>query len=75
MNEGGLSFTLTGHETDDPNIVLDLACYKFLDTSQIDADVQPNYVRVTMKQKVFQLALSEEVQPVGHISVPVFCWG
>lgn len=36
---------------------------RHLDTSLIDVDVQPTYVRVTVKGKVFQLALSEEVNP------------
>ncbi|XP_021363133.1 protein tilB homolog [Mizuhopecten yessoensis] len=32
-----------------------------MDTSLIDADVQTNYVRVTLKGKFFQLCLDEEV--------------
>lgn len=32
-----------------------------METSLLDVDVQPNYVRVTVKGKIFQLALSEEV--------------
>lgn len=34
---------------------------RYLDTSLIDVDVQPNYVRVTVKGKIFQMALNEEV--------------
>ncbi|KAH8276575.1 hypothetical protein KR044_003222, partial [Drosophila immigrans] len=41
-----------------------LEVYKHLDTSLIDVDVQPNYVRVTVKGKVFQLAYHDEVKPV-----------
>jgi len=32
-------------------------------TTMIDADVQPNYLRVTVKGKIFQLRLCEEVKP------------
>lgn len=35
--------------------------FSYLDTSLIDVDVQPNYVRVTVKGKVFQLALNDEI--------------
>ncbi|VDM31685.1 unnamed protein product [Hydatigera taeniaeformis] len=34
-----------------------------MDTSLIDCDVQTNYVRVTLRNKVFQMALPEEVHP------------
>ena len=53
------------HTRDSKNFVLDISCYKYLDTSQIDLDVHPTHVRVTMKGKVFQLVLPEEVKPVG----------
>jgi protein TilB len=33
-----------------------------LDTSLIDVDVQPSYVRVTIKGKIFQMALNVEVR-------------
>lgn len=35
---------------------------RFLDTSLIGIDVQPNYVRVTIKGKIFQIALNDEVR-------------
>lgn len=35
---------------------------RYLETSLIDVDVQPAYVRVTVKNKIFQMALSEEVR-------------
>ena len=41
---------------------LDLAIYKYLDTSLLDIDIQANYVRVTIKSKVFQLHLPEEIE-------------
>jgi protein TilB len=34
-----------------------------MDSSLIDLDIQPNYVRVILKGKALQLALSEEVKP------------
>ncbi|XP_059357417.1 dynein axonemal assembly factor 11 isoform X2 [Carassius carassius] len=36
---------------------------KHMDTSLLDVDVQPTYVRVTVKRKVFQLVLPAEVKP------------
>ncbi|XP_061405358.1 LOW QUALITY PROTEIN: dynein axonemal assembly factor 11-like [Lethenteron reissneri] len=62
VNEAKLDFSLTENDADS-TLVLDLAVYKYLDTSLIDVDVQPNYARVTVKGKVFQLVLPEEVQP------------
>lgn len=44
-----------------PTYVLDLAVYKHLDTSLLDVDVQANYVRVTIKNKIFQIQLPQEV--------------
>ncbi|EPY77816.1 protein TILB-like protein [Camelus ferus] len=41
-------------------IVLDLAVYRYMDTSLIDVDVQPTYVRVMVKGK---LVLPAEVKP------------
>lgn len=38
-----------------------LSTFRFLDTSLIDIEVQPAYVRVTVKGKVFQLALNDEI--------------
>uniref|UniRef100_A0A2C9M3H0 Dynein axonemal assembly factor 11-like CS domain-containing protein n=1 Tax=Biomphalaria glabrata TaxID=6526 RepID=A0A2C9M3H0_BIOGL len=32
-----------------------------MDTSLLDCDVQPTYVRVTLKGKILQLCLTEEV--------------
>lgn len=37
---------------DDRNIILDVAVFRHLDTSLIDVDVQPTYIRVTIKGKV-----------------------
>ena len=37
---------------DDRHVVLDVAVFRHMDTSLIDVDVQPTYVRVTIKGKV-----------------------
>ncbi|KAI0209882.1 tilB-like [Lamellibrachia satsuma] len=42
---------------------LDVSVFRHLDTSLCDVDVQPTYVRVTLKGKILQLVLSEEVKP------------
>jgi len=63
INEGGWGFLLEGQQEPQEPYVLDVACYKHLDTSAIDLDVQPHYVRITIKEKVFQLSLAEEVSP------------
>ena len=56
-----------------------------MDTSLLDVDVQPKYVRVTLKGKVLQLVLPEDVasdsstakrsQTTGHlvITMPKVC--
>lgn len=78
VNQGKWDFEF--HDDEDNNrFVLDLPCFRYLDTSLIDVDVQPMYVRVTVKGKVFQMALSEEVnldsssakrsQTTGHLII------
>jgi protein TilB len=34
-----------------------------MDTSLIELDVQTNYIKLVIKNKIFQLALPEEVKP------------
>ncbi|UJR37501.1 hypothetical protein I4U23_030204 [Adineta vaga] len=46
---------------DDRHIILDVAVFRHMDTSLVDVDVQPTYVRITIKEKILQLVLSEEV--------------
>ncbi|KAM6456098.1 dynein axonemal assembly factor 11 isoform 2-T3 [Liasis olivaceus] len=67
VNEAKLPFSL---EDDNENnqFVLDLAVYRHLDISFLDVDVQPTYVRVMIKGKVFQLVLPEEVKPDNSIA-------
>ncbi|CAO1343903.1 unnamed protein product [Diamesa tonsa] len=76
LNLCKLEFTF---QDNDDTYELDLHVYKFLDTSLIDVDVQINYVRVTIKGKVFQMALKDEIkidessskrsQATGHLLI------
>lgn len=61
-NEGKWDFSLNDYDSA-TSIVLDIPVGKFLDTSLIDVDVQPTFVRVLIKGKLLQLTLSEEVSP------------
>lgn len=42
---------------------------RYLSTSLLEADVQPNYVRVIVKGKIFQLHLPKEVKPDSSTSL------
>uniref|UniRef100_A0A8C0H8N2 Leucine-rich repeat-containing protein 6 n=1 Tax=Chelonoidis abingdonii TaxID=106734 RepID=A0A8C0H8N2_CHEAB len=80
----GLHFFLKDDEENN-QFILDLAVYRHLDSSLIDVDVQPTYLRVMVKDKPFQLVLPAEVKPdsssakrsqtTGHlvISMPKVC--
>ncbi|XP_071594513.1 dynein axonemal assembly factor 11 isoform X2 [Heliangelus exortis] len=62
VNVPKLHFSLKDDEENN-QIILDLAVYRHLDTSLLDVDVQPAYIRVLVKGKPFQLVLPEEVKP------------
>ncbi|XP_031435262.1 dynein axonemal assembly factor 11 [Clupea harengus] len=62
VNEPKLDFTLTEDE-ENSSIQLDLHVYRHMDSSLMEVDVQPTYIRVMVKGKVFQLVLSAEVKP------------
>ncbi|KAF7283499.1 hypothetical protein GWI33_000395 [Rhynchophorus ferrugineus] len=75
VNEAKLNFRLCD---DDPQeLVLDVGVYKFLDTNLIDIDLQPIYVKLTIKGKIFQIVFPEEIhvekstalrsQTTGHL--------
>ncbi|XP_012528490.2 protein tilB homolog [Monomorium pharaonis] len=60
INQAKLPFRL--NDEDDPNfVVLEVSVYRHLDTSYVDVDVNPTYVRVTVKGKILQLTLPCEV--------------
>ncbi|NXF93881.1 TILB protein, partial [Eubucco bourcierii] len=62
VNVPKLHFSLKDDEENN-QIVLDLAVYRHLDTSLLEVDVQPTYIRVLVKGKPFQIVLPEEVKP------------
>lgn len=63
----------------DPTKVIILFVHRYLDTALLDVDVQPTCVKVVIKDKVFQLTLSEEIkveqssaqrsQTTGHLVI------
>ncbi|KZC12922.1 Protein TILB like protein [Dufourea novaeangliae] len=51
---------------DEPgHVVLQVSVYKYLDTDYVDVNVQPDYIRVTIKGKILQLRLPCEVSVEG----------
>ncbi|XP_067835869.1 dynein axonemal assembly factor 11 isoform X2 [Heptranchias perlo] len=62
VNEPKIDFTLIDDEENN-QFILDLAVYRYMDTSLLNIDVQPTYVCVMVKGKVFQLVLAAEVKP------------
>mmetsp|Transcript_29664 Transcript_29664/g.92694 ORF Transcript_29664/g.92694 Transcript_29664/m.92694 type:complete len:417 (-) Transcript_29664:456-1706(-) len=61
-NEGKWDFNID-EVTDPTKVVFELGVPKYLDTSALDVDVNPEYVRVVVKDKVTQLKLPAEVRP------------
>jgi len=49
-------------------VILDVACYRFVETSCIDCDVQPDHIRITIKGKQLQLLLPREVSPANSVA-------
>ncbi|CAI2734231.1 unnamed protein product [Schistosoma spindalis] len=63
INTAKIDFNLKEDILDNQDVyLLDIAVYKHMDTALIKCDIQINYVRITLKGKVFQLALPDEVQ-------------
>lgn len=61
-NEGKYDFNIDPYA--EPNkVIFELAVPKYLETTALDVDVNPLYVRVVVKDKVTQLKLPEEVRP------------
>ncbi|XP_028918296.1 protein tilB homolog isoform X3 [Ornithorhynchus anatinus] len=54
INEPKLDFSLLDDEENN-QLILDLAVYRYLDTSLIDVDVQPTFIRVLVKGKVKEI--------------------
>ena len=51
VNEAKVDFTMTDDEANN-QYILDITAFKHMDTSLMDADVHPTYVRVVLKGKV-----------------------
>lgn len=66
INQAKIKFLFSDAEPD--KFILDLAVYKHLDSSLLDIDVQTNYVRVTLKGKIFQLHLPEEIETTNSVA-------
>ncbi|CAH2285951.1 tilB homolog isoform X1 [Pelobates cultripes] len=62
VNEPKLDFSLADDEENN-QFVLDLAIHRHLDISLVDVDIQPNYIKVLVKKKPFQIVLPAEVKP------------
>merc|ERR1712137_1193962 len=61
-NEGKYDFNID--DISDPSkVIFELGVPKYLDTSALDVDVNPQYVRCVVKDKVTQLKLPSEVRP------------
>ncbi|XP_026500401.2 protein tilB [Vanessa tameamea] len=77
INQPKIDFKFS--DEDSNSYILDLAVYKHLDTNLLDIEIQTNYIRVTIKGKIFQLHLPQEVditnstaqrsQITGHLVV------
>eukprot|EP00826_Nyctotherus_ovalis_P038514 TRINITY_DN3610_c0_g7_i1.p1 TRINITY_DN3610_c0_g7~~TRINITY_DN3610_c0_g7_i1.p1 ORF type:complete len:405 (-),score=150.60 TRINITY_DN3610_c0_g7_i1:96-1310(-) len=59
-NQGKYKFKFV-NDWDDENVVFELYVPKFLDTSLINVDLNPTYVRIDVKGKITQIKFEEEV--------------
>ena len=59
VNQADIEFAYSDHDPD--RLTVELHLYKHLDSSLVDLDVQPSFLRATIKGKVFQLRFLEEV--------------
>eukprot|EP00192_Tetraselmis_astigmatica_P004398 CAMPEP_0117686704 /NCGR_PEP_ID=MMETSP0804-20121206/22631_1 /TAXON_ID=1074897 /ORGANISM="Tetraselmis astigmatica, Strain CCMP880" /LENGTH=429 /DNA_ID=CAMNT_0005498493 /DNA_START=619 /DNA_END=1908 /DNA_ORIENTATION=+ len=66
-NEGDFDWSMKETE-DGAALVLEVRVGKYMDTSLIKADVQPQYVRLLIKGRLFQLELGAEVFPDRSIA-------
>ncbi|KAL4423280.1 hypothetical protein ABPG77_004549 [Micractinium sp. CCAP 211/92] len=66
-NEGKWEYVL-GESACGRSLQLDVAFGRYLDTSAIQADVQPRCVRLLAKGRLLQLALPEEVAPDAAVA-------
>ncbi|XP_062518388.1 dynein axonemal assembly factor 11-like isoform X2 [Corticium candelabrum] len=62
INQGKWDFILNEDDSGQ-NIVLDVSIQRYLDTSLVDCDVQPGYIKCIIKGKVLQIVLPDAVNP------------
>jgi protein TilB len=62
INQPKMTFSLQDNEEQNA-LTLNINLPKYMDSSLIDADVQPTYARVVVKGKIFQIVLPEEIKP------------
>ncbi|KAM8966805.1 dynein axonemal assembly factor 11-like [Pelodytes ibericus] len=67
VNEPKLDFSLVDDEENN-QFILDLAIHRYLDSTLVNVDVQPNYIKVLVKNKPFQIVLPAEVSPDSSIA-------
>jgi protein TilB len=61
-NQGGYEYSFyEKNEKDKQFIILEIAVPRYLDTSQIDVDLNPTYVRIDIKGKFLQLTFPCEI--------------
>jgi len=67
VNEAKVDFTFDDDEVNN-QYILDVAAFKHMDTSLMDADVHPYYVRVILKGKVSSthMRIAEAILKVGQ---------
>ena len=63
-NQGRYKYSFEDSD-DKTQIIFECEVPKFMDTSSLEVDVQPTYVRVVVKDKVTQLHWPEEVLTDG----------
>lgn len=59
-NQGGYEWGFD-ESKDGTCIIFELGVPRFMDTSLLDVDLQPDYVRISVKDKVTQLSMPEEI--------------
>ncbi|CAH1163277.1 unnamed protein product [Phaedon cochleariae] len=75
INQAKIDFKF--NDDDPKQFVLDIAVYKFMDSNLIQIDLQPIYVKILIKGKIFQIVFPEEIctnksiaqrsQTTGHL--------
>ncbi|KAG8237982.1 hypothetical protein J437_LFUL018007 [Ladona fulva] len=60
INEAKVEFKLI-EDFDNNCLILDIAVYRYMDSSYLEVDVQPEYVKVLIKGKIFQIVLNHEI--------------